>query len=1029
MIFLIAACQTTMSVEEAKRVTASFVGASFVPPPRSSNDITAILDQQRLADPALTAAARAEADRPAPNTTNPGILADFYLQRGRAAAQIGRARQELDDLNEAARWAARGSVANEAEILNELSTAEAFSGSFSRSLDQMREAISKAPGEFRRLIPLNAKIARIASVIGDVDTAEFGLSGVRRAYDDMRRMNLPPASRGTFDGHLFAAEATVAEAKGQLQEAEKFWRQSVDGFDRGYEPSGFGQVNPDRARARLVGVLLLQRRLLEAENEARAALLSILSKRGRFSTETANVLRVLATVLAQQGRYAEAEKLIRATIDIYQKSGSSPDSDLLAVAHDRLAATLIAQGRWQEALAEYEIVDSAMSRDPEALERFLRRNVNWGLSLLHNRRADRAAEVFRSTLEYQTQLLGPIHPTVAEIRGLLAMALTAQGDRRTALKEFAGATAILLTRSVETDDESATRGMLDQRLTMILESYMGLLAETRGTPLEAELGVPPAAEAFRLAEIARGRSVQRALDASAARAAAHTPVLADMVRREQDAQKQLNALSGMLSNALSQPTDQRMAKVAEQLRSQITVLTHARQALIKQIAADFPAYHQLINPPPVTIEEAQAILRSGEAWITTYVAQDRTFVWAIPAEGPVAFAAAPLGEKTLGDRIATLRKALDPNVQTLEDIPEFDMALAHQLYAALLEPVAAGWQKAESLLVVPHGPLGQLPFALLPTKPTKLSSEPDALFSKYRASPWLVRTHAATMLPSVASLRTLRALPPGDPKRRPFVGFGDPFFNRKQASAAMPERDSGEFASVATRGVPIKLRSSPRTRNFDSSQIAMLPRLPETADELRSIALAMNADLTKDVFVGERANEEVIKSLDLFGFRVLAFATHGLVPGDIDGLTQPALALSPPEVAKVGGDGLLTMEEILGLRLSADWVVLSACNTASGNGSGAEAVSGLGRAFFYAGARALLVSHWPVETNSARELTTDLFRRQSKDPTLTRAGALQQTMIAMLDGPGYIDVKTRAVVFSYAHPIFWAPFVLVGDGG
>src|SRR6185295_2886381 len=118
-------------------------------------------------------------------------------------------------------------------------------------------------------------------------------------------------------------------------------------------------------------------------------------------------------------------------------------------------------------------------------------------------------------------------------------------------------------------------------------------------------------------------------------------------------------------------------------------------------------------------------------------------------------------------------------------------------------------------------------------------------------------------------------------------------------------------------------------------------------------------------------------------------ATHGLVPGDLNGLTQPALALSSPDVVGGTDDGLLTMEEILALKLDADWVVLSACNTAAGEGAGAEAVSGLGRAFFYAGARALLVTYWPVETTSARGLSTTLFKRQSESRELSRAGALR----------------------------------------
>jgi CHAT domain-containing protein len=152
------------------------------------------------------------------------------------------------------------------------------------------------------------------------------------------------------------------------------------------------------------------------------------------------------------------------------------------------------------------------------------------------------------------------------------------------------------------------------------------------------------------------------------------------------------------------------------------------------------------------------------------------------------------------------------------------------------------------------------------------------------------------------------------------------------------------------------------------------------------------------------------------------------VPGELNGLTQPALALSAPDISSSEGDGLLTMEEILALRLDADWVVLSACNTGSGAGAGAEAASGLGRAFFYAGTRALLVTNWSVHSQSARDLTTDLFRRQHADQTLSRGEALRRAMMALMDGPGFIgpDGKT---VFTYAHPLFWAPYSIIGDGG
>ncbi len=149
----------------------------------------------------------------------------------------------------------------------------------------------------------------------------------------------------------------------------------------------------------------------------------------------------------------------------------------------------------------------------------------------------------------------------------------------------------------------------------------------------------------------------------------------------------------------------------------------------------------------------------------------------------------------------------------------------------------------------------------------------------------------------------------------------------------------------------------------------------------------------------------------------------------MNGLTQPALALSSPEVTgDKDDDGLLTMGEILGLKLNADWVVLSACNTAAGDGKDAEAISGLGQAFFYAGSRALLVSNCPVHSAATTELMTTLFGEQANDNTLSRAEALRQTRIHMIDEAVFRNAEGK-VLFSYAHPIFWAPFTIVGDGG
>ena len=178
---------------------------------------------------------------------------------------------------------------------------------------------------------------------------------------------------------------------------------------------------------------------------------------------------------------------------------------------------------------------------------------------------------------------------------------------------------------------------------------------------------------------------------------------------------------------------------------------------------------------------------------------------------------------------------------------------------------------------------------------------------------------------------------------------------------------------------------------------------------------------SKSVILGQEATETNLKALDLSKYSIIAFATHGLMANEITGVDEPSLVLTPPSEPTVLDDGLLTSSEISQLKLNADWVILSACNTASSDGEpGAEGLSGLARSFFYAGARALLVSHWPVETNSSVELTTGIFEEMKNNPEIGRAEALRRSQSRL------INHQTHP---KYAHPYYWAPFIVVGEGG
>jgi CHAT domain-containing protein len=596
---------------------------------------------------------------------------------------------------------------------------------------------------------------------------------------------------------------------------------------------------------------------------------------------------------------------------------------------------------------------------------------------------------------------------------------------------------LLLTVVRENADEDdvtlvAARSLRMQR---VIEFYIAVLARNSSTSSDA------AAETFALADGVRGRAVQQALADSSARVVAKDPALAALVRTEQDTAKEINAQLGALNNQLALPSGERDDATVRAIDAALEKLRADRKAARQEIKQRFPAYADLVDPKPPTVDEIKAALRPGEALLSFYFGQTASFVWAVPKDGPVAFAAVPATAAELATKIHKLREALEPQVTMVSEIPPFDLSLAYELYASLLKPVEAAWKPAKSLIVVTNGALGELPLSLLPTAPAEVDPQATPLFAGYRNVPWLARTHAVTVIPSAAALVTLRHLPPGAPNRDKLIGFGDPYFNAQEAAeaeqtasvdktqfAASETQADAASADTATRGVPLKRRASPHTEEADTAELAMLPRLPDTRVELQAMATALDVDPAKALYLGKDANEQNVETMDLSHYRIVAFATHGLVPGDIDGLTQPALALTAPDVAGVKGDGLLTMEKILALKLDADWVVLSACNTAAGAGAGAEAASGLGSAFFYAGTRALLVTNWSVQSASARELTTDLFRRQGADPTLSRSEALRQAMMALVDGPGSVD-DAGHTVFTYAHPLFWAPYSVIGDGG
>ncbi len=1027
-----------VSLDEAREIAESFRQGLIAPPPRRVTDLIHVIETHPKSSPEASRAIRAEADRPAPASAGEADLAWFLDKRARAAQRIGRSRQARNDWRDALRYGKRSLYETDwSRFQLRLALEEVATGHYTRGVTLLQELLDGYADKSLtgRLISWYSLLAEFKALAGRPEEAWEALDLAKRWHAKAISHGDYGIWRRTYVMALATAEAVLLDAEGRHVEAEGELLRAVGQVEEGYwgAPQAAAEEGLRRRRAltRYALNLMLQGRLPEAELKAREVVRLALDKYGQYWARFAETLPPLARILFAQGRFDDADAVARKAIHVYRQIDTEETSLALALARSIRADVLTAQGRWTEAVDEYAAIARAMADDPESFDRYLGRNLNWALALLKLERTGEARPIIDKALRFRRDLLGDDHFQVAECRALSGMADLIDGDAAKALAAFSAAMPVLLAHRQEMQIEGVEGGGLEERrLRVFIETYLGVLAAVAGTALERQAGTDAAHVAFEVADAGRALAVQTAIAESAARASVRDPELERLVRLHQDTGLQIRAAIALMTELFAQPSEDRDKAVLAGLRSKVASLKAARRALFTEIEGRFPRYTELIRPSPATIPVARRSLRAGETLISTFVGQERAFVWAVPADGPVAFAAVPMGRADVSRRVRALRAALEPNAATLADIPPFDVAGAHQLYTAFLAPVADTWRPGTDLVVVADGPLGTIPLALLPTAPGGPPRDRDLLFDGYRGVPWLARTHAVTVVPSVAALSALRSGPGSTEGRLPFAGFGDPYFSEDQAREG--ERGDGTeataVADAASRGRPFRLRNATATRDVDDADLSLLPRLPDTRDEIAAIAEALGADPDRDLFLGRAANEQRVKTAPLQDYRIVAFATHGLVPGDLNGLTQPALALSSPKVAGVPGDGLLTLAEILGLELNADWVVLSACNTGAAEEAGAEAVSGLGRAFFYAGTRALLVSGWPVHSAATTALTTDMFRRQAADPALTRAQALRQAMMGLVDGPGHADAAGRRV-FSYAHPIFWAPFSVVGDGG
>ena len=599
---------------------------------------------------------------------------------------------------------------------------------------------------------------------------------------------------------------------------------------------------------------------------------------------------------------------------------------------------------------------------------------------------DRNSTAFRDALASVRATFGPDDPVLAYALTEQARTLLDAGDTVPALDAAREATNILIRRA---DRISGDQGLDAQaELADARRAFDAHLEaawqRAQEDPASADV---LAREGFvlsqRLQQTAAGQAMARSLVRLASGGTA-----AKLLRERRDLAERWAALDREALVETLQPPDQRHK--AEGLRQQIQQISARRTELDELLQTLAPGLAELARPRVMDIDQTQAALRPDEAALLFHIGEKGSFIWVVTADA-AHWHRIPLGAEAVEHGVVNLRGGLDHEGKRPGT---FSTNEAFRFYHDLLGEVAPELQRRPQLLVVPDGALQSLPFYVLVTEPP-----PPELPNPYQHVAWLIRTHSVQTLPSLGSLsvRSIRT----EVADQAFIGFGDPLLDDTG-----PSTRGGAYPATDLRGVA------------DPAQVRRMGRLPDTADEIRQLATAMGADATS-VLLGPDATEAKLLALDRDGVlarrRIIAFATHALVASKITGIAEPALVLTPPVVASAEDDGLLTASEIAGLRLNADWVILSACNTAANDRPGAESLSGLARAFFQAGARSLLVSHWPVASDAAVRLTTSTLNAMRRDTTLTRAEALRRAMLAFIDSTP-----------TDADPWRWAPFVVVG---
>jgi CHAT domain-containing protein len=500
------------------------------------------------------------------------------------------------------------------------------------------------------------------------------------------------------------------------------------------------------------------------------------------------------------------------------------------------------------------------------------------------------------------------------------------------------------------------------------------------------------AQMFETAELAQDSVTSREIDEAAARLAANSrdPRVADAIHRRQNADERLAELyrqrDALAANAPPGSVRPGGATSPADLDRQIVEAQAELADSDGALQTASPNYGQLVQQV-VPAADVLAALGPDEALAAIVLTPHGGWSFLLRA-GAIDAAPSKGDSASITALVKRVRASIESPSGTL---PKFDTAAAQALYEATLAPVGGRLAGVKVLVVAPTGALLSLPFAVLLTGPAQPSGLADA--------PWLIRQMTVTHVPSAANFLALRKAGSSH-AAHPWFGFGG--FHPVTLAQA-----EASFPGAACAG--------------SARDLASLPPLPSAQRELDAARALLNAS-PSDELLNAAFTAEAVRHMPLKNYRILHFATHALLPAELRCQNEPAIITSAPLGARDASGTMLSASDIVGLDLDANAVILSACNTGGpGISSGGESLSGLARAFFFAGARSMLVTHWSISDQTSAFLVADTLRRFSSGEEAGLGGALRAAQLGILARAG------KDLPADLAHPFHWAPFALIGE--